>query len=79
MTGTDNSKGVQLPTAVDGETCVLINQNTAETLEVYPPLGKEINGAGANNAITMVANAVATFYSEGANAYYGGLSAGIMS
>ena len=79
ITASDNTKGVQLPTCVDGVWCVLINQNTAETVEVYPPTGKQINALGANNAITLVANASVVLFSEGANGYYGGLSAGIMS
>jgi predicted RecA/RadA family phage recombinase len=79
VTGADNAKGVQLPTCVNGAKCVIINQNTDKTLKIYPPTAKQINGAGANNAVTLVANGVAMFASEGANAYYGGLCAGIMS
>jgi predicted RecA/RadA family phage recombinase len=79
VTGADNSAGIQLPTCVNGAKCMIINQNTVKTLKIYPPTAKQINGAGANNAITLVANGTAMFASEGANAYYGGLFAGIMS
>lgn len=71
VTGADNSVGVQLPSCVNGAQVVLINQNTDKTLKVYPPLGKQINGAGANNAIVMAVNTMDTFASEGANAWYG--------
>lgn len=75
----DNSKGVALPSCVNGAQCVVINQTTDKTLKIYPPSGKQINGAGANNAVTLVANGTAIFASEGTNAWYGGLVAGIMS
>ena len=75
----DNSTGIKLPSCVGGAQCVIINQTTDKTLKIYPPVGKQINGAGANNAITLVANGTAVFASEGTNAWYGGLAAGIMS
>lgn len=79
VTGADNSKGVILPSCVNGKTCIVISQTTDKTLKIYPPVSKQINGAGANNAITLAANGTALLMSEGANAYYGGLFAGIMS
>lgn len=79
VTGADNSKGVVLPACVNGKTVIVISQTTDKTLKIYPPTSKQINGAGANNAITLAANGTALLMSEGANAYYGGLFAGIMS
>ncbi len=67
----DNTKGVQLPSCVDGAQCVVINQSTDKTLPIYPPLGKQVNLAGANNSITVVANSITHFASEGENAWYG--------
>lgn len=75
----DNSKGVILPSCADGRWVVITSQTTDKTLKIYPPSGKQVNGAGANNAITLVANGTAMFWSEGTNAYYGGLFSGIMS
>lgn len=71
VTGSDNAKGVILPACANGKQVVIINLNTDKTLKVYPPVSKQVNGAGANNAITMTANTVGAFWSEGTNAYYG--------
>jgi len=71
VSGADNSKGVILPSCKNGVHCVVVNQNTDKTLKVYPPVGKQINGAGANNAIVIAVNSATVFRSEGANAYYG--------
>ncbi len=71
VSGQDNAVGVQLPSCVNGAQCIIINQATDKTLKVYPPLGKEINGAGANNAVVMAANTIDVFASEGTNAWYG--------
>lgn len=67
----DNSTGVQLPSCVNGAQCIIINMATDKTLKVYPPTGKQINGAGANNAVVMAANTIDVFASEGTNAWYG--------
>ena len=61
VTGANNTAGVQLPTAVAGAQCVVINNGTAEKLLVYPTAADTINALGANNAINMAANTVATF------------------
>ncbi len=71
ISASDNSKGVQLPSCVDGAQCVIINLVTDKTLEIYPPTGKQVNLAGANNAITVAANSVGFYVSEGTNAWYG--------
>jgi predicted RecA/RadA family phage recombinase len=71
IAGSDNSKGVILPSCTDGAMCVVVNLVTDKTLKIYPPVGKQVNNAGANNAITVAANTVGIFFSEGANAWYG--------
>lgn len=79
VTGSDNSKGVQLPSCVAGVKCVVVNQNTDKTLKVYPPTGKTIGAMGANNAITLAANAIGVFESYDTNTYYGGSMDGTVS
>ncbi len=79
VAGSDNSKGVQLPSCAAGVKCVVVNQNTDKTLKVYPPLGKTIGAVGANNAITLVANAIGVFESYDTNTYYAGVMPGIVS
>lgn len=71
LTASDNSKGVVLPSCVNGAQCIVINMVTDKTVLIYPPSGKQVNNAGADNAITVAANTVSTFVSEGANAWYG--------
>jgi len=71
VAASDNAKGVQLPTCVDGAQCMVINLVTDKTLLIYPPTGKQVNNKGANNAITVAANSVGIYWSEGANAWYG--------
>jgi hypothetical protein len=51
--------------------CVVVNQNTDKTLKIYPPVGKQINGAGANNAVVAAVNTIDTFISEGYNSWVG--------
>ncbi len=71
IAGSDNSKGVQLPSCVNGAVCVVINMVTDKTLLIYPPLGKQVNLRGANNSLNVAANTVGIFWSEGTNAWYG--------
>jgi predicted RecA/RadA family phage recombinase len=71
ITNSDNAKGVILPSCVNGAEVVIINMVTDKTLLVYPPVAKQVNLKGANNAITVAANTVSVFWSEGANAWYG--------
>lgn len=71
IAASDNSKGVILPACVNGATCVVVNMVTDKTLKLYPPVAKQVNNKGANNAITLAANTVGIFWSEGANAWYG--------
>lgn len=67
----DNTKCVILPSCVDGAWCVVVNQSTDKTLPVFPPVAKQINGAGANNAVAMAANTIDVFFSEGTNSWRG--------
>lgn len=71
VTTDNNDKGVILPAASPGRVCTVINFNSALTLKVYPPTGKQVNAAGANNAIVQAVNTVKTYICEGTNAYYG--------
>jgi len=79
LSASDNTKGVQLPSCVDGAWCVIVNQVPDKTVKIFPPLGKQINGVTANAAITLEANGTAVLFSEGTNSYVGGLATGIMS
>lgn len=67
----DNTKCVILPSCVNGAWCVVVNQATDKTLPVFPPVSKEINGAGANNSVVMAANTIDYFFSEGTNSWRG--------
>lgn len=71
VAASDNSAGVQLPSCVPGAFCVVVNQVTDKTLKIYPPTGKQINGAGANNAVVMAANTIDVLWSEGTNSWRG--------
>jgi hypothetical protein len=71
VSASDNAKGVSLPSCVDGAQCIVVNLVTDKTLLIYPPTGKQVNLAGANNAITVAANSVGIYVSEGTNAWYG--------
>jgi predicted RecA/RadA family phage recombinase len=71
IAGSDNSKGVILPSCKDGAMCVVVNMVTDKTLLIYPPVAKQLNNRGANNALNVAANTVGIFWSEGANAWYG--------
>lgn len=71
IAASDNSKGVILPSCVNGALCVVVNMVTDKTLKIYPPVAKQVNNMGANNALTVAANTVGIFWSEGTNAWYG--------
>ena len=70
VSAADNAKGIALPTAVAGAQCIIINDNTAKTLLVYPGTADIINSLGANNVITMGANAAALFVAYNATQWY---------
>lgn len=71
ISGSDNAKGVVLPSCVNGAQCIVVNLVTDNSLLIYPPSGKQVNKKGANNAINVAANTVGIYVSEGTNAWYG--------
>lgn len=71
VAASDNSTGVILPSCVSGAQCIVVNMVEDKTLLIYPPIGKQVNLKGANNAITVAANSVGIYVSEGTNAWYG--------
>jgi hypothetical protein len=65
------STGVALPSATAGLIVTVVNRG-ANTLNVYPANGSgaSIDGAAANAAVTLVANAVATYQAVSATQWY---------
>ena len=60
-----NGDGVQLPTAVAGLTCLIINADAAQTIDVWPASGDKIQG-GSTDAVDPTSIAAGTsreFYS----------------
>ena len=60
-----NGDGVKLPTAVAGSTCVIINGDSAQTIDVWPASGDKIQG-GSTDAVDPTSIAPGTsreFYS----------------
>jgi len=60
-----NGDGVKLPTAVAGLTCLIINADSAQTIDVWPATGDKIQG-GSSNAVDPTSIAAGTsreFYS----------------
>lgn len=60
VTAADGTKGVILPTPTAGQQ-ILVKNNAAAILKVYPATGGAINGLSANAAISMAANTPAIF------------------
>ena len=69
VTGADGTKGVVLPTAVAGMQ-ILIKNNTAAILKVYPATGGAINALSANAAISMASLTSATFAASSATQWF---------
>ena len=72
VTGADNTKGVQLPTATIGEVYAVGNSVSNQTLKLYPSTGSQFNGSPANQSINLTGSAGALcFYasSSAANAW----------
>lgn len=64
------STGAKLPvTTLAGQATVVINRG-ANPISVYPPTGGNIEGAGANVAVTVYPNAAATFVFRGSGLWY---------
>jgi hypothetical protein len=70
VTGSDNTAGVQLPTAVAGMVVTLKNTVNTALLIVWPEVGDAINGLGANNQYNMGNGAMRTFRAYSANLWY---------
>lgn len=79
VAGADGTKGVILPAAQPGDSVVLFN-NSASTLKVYPPTGAAItvNGTGlgsANAAFSHLTFKVATYTCLSSTQWYVNVSA----
>ena len=61
--------GVVLPTASAGLTVVVVNQG-ANTLNVYPASGAQIDAAGTNVAVTLVVAASTTYQASSSTQWY---------
>lgn len=72
VTGGNGTVGVILPTATaTNSTMVIVKNNAAAILKVYPSASAAINGLTATTgAISMAANTSALFFSTSATQYY---------
>lgn len=68
VTGADNTKGGRLKVYNIGTTVYLYNDST-DSLEVYPPLGGEINGLGINQPLTLSGGTLAIIVTYPSNKY----------
>ena len=73
VTSADNTTAVKLPTAVIGQTFIVINTVSNKTLPVYPATGAAINGGGANAAFTVGPGKLATFHCTALLTWYADL------
>ena len=53
VTAADGTKGVQLPSATNGEIYVVANTVANQTLKLYPSTGSYFNGLGQNIAVSL--------------------------
>lgn len=74
VTASDGTKGVILPTAVEGDMRIVYN-TVAATLKVYPGSSDDINDGSANAAIVLPAKQAGIFIAVDATTwlYFGGL------
>jgi hypothetical protein len=74
-TATDSA--VKLPAAEAGAECIVINEDAADNVLLYPASGDEINNLGANAALTLVPNVgkMVILRAVDATNWYGVLSA----
>jgi len=70
VTGADGTKGVKLPTAVAGDTVLVINTSSTAILKVYPATGAAINGLSANAAFSLGPGRSAQFEATSATQWY---------
>ena len=45
-----------------GDDFIIVNSNSGQTLNIFPPTGGNINAAGSNTAVTVSANKSITIY-----------------
>lgn len=64
-----SAEGVILPALVSGAEYTIFNK-TANTINVYPPTGMQINYGGANTAQTLAAYNTTTYVAVKSNSYY---------
>lgn len=69
VTGADATKGVILPEPVAGRILMLKN-NAAAVLKVYPASGGQINAVGADTAMSLAANVSAVFMASSATQWW---------
>lgn len=72
VTGATGTNGVRLPTAAAGDSLIVINTHTANALLVYPATGAQINGGGANAAVTVRPLMAVEFVCTAALTWYAG-------
>jgi hypothetical protein len=65
----DDTAGVILPEAVIGGQVIIVNQEAANSLEVYPADGESINGGTANAPVTMGNAEAAVFLAVSGSAW----------
>jgi hypothetical protein len=70
VTGADGTKGVVLPTAVDGISISVINTDTTNLLKVYPATGAAINSLSANAAYSLQPGESAVFSATSTTQWY---------
>jgi hypothetical protein len=61
VAGADNTKGVVLPAAAEGLTCVVYSSVATNGLKVYPATGDDINDGTTNTAVTIEGETLAIF------------------
>ena len=66
---------VVLPASANGLQIVAINAAAANSMNVFPAVGEQINALGANNAFAVAANKTATFYCVTAGQWHSLLTA----
>ena len=72
VTASDGTKGVKLPTGVaTGDTLIVVNTVANQTLKVYPPSGKKINGGSDDAALVLLASQAGYFTAVGSGNFVG--------
>lgn len=62
VTAADGTKGVVLPTAPGSNTPVIVKNNSASALKVWPDAAATINAIASHANISLAANTIAVFY-----------------